>query len=122
VLLAVGYKRYHHLLAFLTKGQIMQINVARTFSKAIPAVLAAITGGLLTLFGMWYFAKSPHLSCSAVEALPFSAETGSTLIYHVFVENDGNMAVENVVCHVSVPGAKFEKNRVGGAPSLKRQI
>jgi hypothetical protein len=99
-----------------------EIGPPQTASAWWPRIISALLGIAVTVVGSLILQKlqsrEPHLTYSAVEALPFNGQSGVVGIYQVILRNDGKKEIEDITSYIQVKGAKIEQYRTIVAPSL----
>ena len=84
-----------------------------TQAELSKTLITLVVGSLLTVFGFWLNAKSPHLKVTVPETVVYKGEKNQLSIVNVTVTNDGNKEAEEVECWLLFTGAKIQEVKAG---------
>ncbi len=84
-----------------------------TLADLSKTVIGLVVGVLLTLFGFWLTARSPHLKVTVPETIMYKGEKNQVSILNVTVTNDGSKEAEEVECWLLIPGTKVQEVKAG---------
>ena len=84
-----------------------------TLADLSKTVIGFVAGVLLSLFGFWLTAKSPHLKVTVPETIMYKGEKNQVSILNVTVTNDGSKEAEEVECWLLIPGTKVQEVKAG---------
>ncbi len=84
-----------------------------TLADLSKTVIGLVVGVLLSLFGFWLTAKSPHLKVTVPETIMYKGEKNQVSILNVTVTNDGSKEAEEVECWLLIPGTKVQEVKAG---------